>query len=110
MLNREEYNKICVANLDSRSGLTHKVVTEIGNYRFTEVCNNINNSSKYFLLENTTTCGGGSDCQGQALAINDGIHCLIGTNEEQYIFDIELGKVTGSVFRLELLYHYSAIL
>ena len=43
ILNREEYNKICVVDIFSRSGLTHKVVTEIGNYRFTEVCNIVDN-------------------------------------------------------------------
>lgn len=52
ILNREEYNKICVADLFSRSGLTHKVVTEIGNYRFTEVCNNVDNIliRRYFIM------------------------------------------------------------
>ncbi|ACA53723.1 hypothetical protein FDC45_00955 [Clostridium botulinum] len=52
ILNREEYNKICVVDFGSRSGLTHKVVTEIGNYRFTEVCNNVDNIliRRYFIM------------------------------------------------------------
>lgn len=52
VLNREEYNKICVFDFASRSGLTHKVVTEIGNYRFTEVCNNVDNIliRRYFIM------------------------------------------------------------
>ncbi|MFY8251762.1 hypothetical protein [Clostridium perfringens] len=58
ILNREEYNNVCVVDLFSRTGLTHKVVTEIGNYRFTEVCKNVNNIliRRYFIMNfNKTT-------------------------------------------------------
>ena len=63
----EKYSKlqktICINILDFNTLNTNKY------HSIFKIKEDEENYSKYFLLENTTTCGEGSECQWQALAI-----------------------------------------
>lgn len=53
VLNNKEYDQLCGINVSSRDGLNYKTVTQIGNYRFNEMCYLDKNNiliRRYFIL------------------------------------------------------------
>lgn len=67
ILTREQYNKLCQFDPGSINGATYKIVTQIGNYRFTETYNMVNGILKrrYFILDfnNTVDVDGVESCK-----------------------------------------------
>lgn len=67
ILTREQYNKLCQFDPNSINGATYKIVTQIGNYRFTETYNMVNGILKrrYFILDfnNTVDVDGVESCK-----------------------------------------------
>lgn len=53
VLNRNEYNELCGIDFSTRDGLNYKTVTQIGQYRFNEMCYVDKNNTlkrRYFIL------------------------------------------------------------